>query len=210
MKLTKIAIFASGRGSNFQAVQAEIESGSIPGRISVLIVDKETAGAIEFAGLKDIPFQVVVPKLFPSSEAFGDCLLQILADYGIDLIVLAGYLKKVPDNVVRLYTNRIVNIHPSLLPAFGGKGMYGMRVHRAAFERGVRVAGVTIHLVNSEYDEGPILMQEAVDISDCRSPEDIAGKVLAREHQLLPRAVKMMCEKNIRVVNNRVIIEDFE
>ena len=208
--MTKIAIFASGRGSNFRAIQAEIENGSIPGRISVLVVDKETAGAIDFAGAKDIPFQVVVPKLFPSSEAFGDRLLQILAEHEIDIIVLAGYLKKIPDNVVRRFTNRIVNIHPSLLPAFGGKGMYGMRVHQAAFQRGVKISGVTIHLVNSEYDEGPILLQKAVDVSGCPDPEEIARTVLAEEHRLLPLAVKMMAENKIRVVNNRVMIEDFE
>lgn len=206
--MTQIAVFASGRGSNFRAIYQKIEQGYLPCRISVLITDRPGAGALHFAKEKGIPNYVVAPKTFSSPQAFGGKLLKILAEYNVNYIILAGYLKKIPDNLIDQYQNRIVNIHPALLPAFGGKGMYGMHVHQAVFESGAQYSGVTVHLVNNEYDAGPILLQKVVDIHDCQSPEEIASRVLAVEHRVFPDALKILLEKNIEIRGKRVIIND--
>ncbi len=204
--MTKIAVFASGRGSNFKTVHTNVENGVISGDISLLITDNDEAGALQFAREKNIPFRIIKPKDFASPEAFGEELLQHLHKFAIDLIVLAGYLKKIPSNLINAYSARIVNIHPALLPAFGGKGMYGKRVHQAVFNSGAKVSGVTVHLVTDEYDAGPIVLQRAVDISDCQSPEEIAEKVLAEEHQTYPLAINLLIENEIVVEGQRVLI----
>jgi phosphoribosylglycinamide formyltransferase-1 len=141
------------------------------------------------------------------SEDFGRELLTILQNNGIDWIVLAGYLKKIPDNVVSMYANRMVNIHPALLPAFGGKGMYGMYVHEAVFKSGAKVSGITVHLVNEVYDSGPVVLQKAVDIEDCYSPEEIAAKVLKVEHRMYSVALQKLLTEPFRVEGNRVIFD---
>jgi folate-dependent phosphoribosylglycinamide formyltransferase PurN len=121
--------------------------------------------------------------------------------------VLAGYLKKIPDNVVHYYSNKIVNIHPALLPAFGGKGMYGMHVHEAVFRSGAKISGVTVHLVNDVYDAGPIVMQRPVDIEACKNPEEIAKTVLVTEHQLFSEALQRLFTTDFRIDFNRVLFE---
>ncbi|RMI04829.1 MAG: phosphoribosylglycinamide formyltransferase [Calditrichaeota bacterium] len=204
--MTNIAVFASGRGSNFQAVYRKVEEGFIPARISLLVTDNSGAPCIAFARTHHIPVRVIRPRDYASPEAFGDALLRCLQEFGIGFIVLAGYLKKIPANVVEAYPNRIVNIHPALLPAFGGKGMYGMKVHEAVFRSGAKVSGVTVHMVNNEYDAGPIVLQEAVDISDCASPEEIARRVLEREHEVFPRAIKLLLENEVLIDGRRVTI----
>jgi phosphoribosylglycinamide formyltransferase-1 len=201
----KIAIFASGRGSNFIKIYESIQHGEIPGEISCLISDNEKAGAFEYAQSKSIPISVISPKNFKTSEAFGLEILKVLNQYQVEWIILAGYLKKIPDNVVSKYSNHILNIHPALLPAFGGKGMYGIRVHQAVFESGAKISGVTVHLVNKVYDAGPIVMQKAVNIEDCRNPEEIAHKVLKVEHILFSRAIKKIFTSNYEIISNRVI-----
>ncbi len=135
---------------------------------------------------------------------FGNAIWDALNKYRVELVILAGYLKKIPENVVSAFNNRIVNIHPSLLPAFGGKGMYGRRVHQAVFASGTKISGVTVHLVNNEYDAGPIVLQKAVEIEDCHSPEEIADKVLAYEHKIFPKAIKLLVENEPEVIGNRV------
>lgn len=204
--MTKIAVFASGRGSNFQVVYQRTKDGYLPAEIALLICDNPQAGASAFAAAHDIPCAVIRPKDFPTPEMFGEELLEALSAQQIEFIVLAGYLKKIPGNVVQRYANRIVNIHPALLPAFGGKGMYGMRVHEAVFRSGAKISGLTVHLVNDEYDTGPIVLQKAVAIDDCNSPEEIARKVLEYEHQALPEAIKLLLETSYAVEGNRVIL----
>jgi phosphoribosylglycinamide formyltransferase-1 len=133
--------------------------------------------------------------------------LDKLHEYDVDLIVLAGYLAIIPDEIINLYENRIINIHPSLIPAFCGPGYYGVHVHEEAFARGVKVAGATVHFVSSVVDGGPIIMQKAIDVSNCNSPEEMQKKVLVEvEHQILPLAVKLYCEGKIKVVNGRVVL----
>lgn len=206
--MTKIAVFASGRGSNFRTIHQKIKEGYLACEIAVLISDNSKAGSLEFARQNHIPTFTIVPKEYPTSEAFGKLLLQILTDHQVEYVLLAGYLKMIPENVVDHYENRMLNIHPALLPAFGGKGMYGMRVHQAVFDSGDQISGVTVHFVNNEYDAGPILLQKAVDIRHCKSPEEIAEKILTIEHKTYSEAVKILLEKNIQVKGKRVFFDD--
>jgi len=204
--VTRITVFASGRGSNFQTIFKKISDGYIPARVVLLITDNSSAGAIAFATEHNIPVSVVKPSDFQTPEAFGEELLRLMDLNKTEWVVLAGYLKKIPANVVDRYQNRIINIHPALLPSFGGKGMYGLRVHQAVFNAGVKVSGVTVHLVNNEYDAGPIVVQKAVNIKDCSSPEEIAAKVLQQEHLAFPEAIKLLIENEIGIEGQRVII----
>ena len=206
--MTQIAVFASGRGSNFSAIHKKIKEGYLSCQVSALISDNSKAGALEFAEQNNISTYVVKPREFPSPDSFGKRLIGILTEHRVEYILLAGYLKKIPDNVIDRFENRIINIHPALLPAFGGKGMYGIHVHQTVFDSGAQVSGVTVHFVNKVYDAGPILLQKAVNIRECQSPEAIAEKVLAMEHQVYAEAVKILLEKNIRIQGKRVVIDD--
>lgn len=206
--MTKIAVFVSGRGSNFQAIFKKIQEGYLSCHVAALISDNQKAGAIEFAEQNHIDTFVVKPKEFQTPEAFGKRLIAILKEHQIDYILLAGYLKKIPDNVIDHFENRILNIHPALLPCFGGKGMYGNHVHQAVYDSGAQVSGVTVHFVNKVYDEGPILLQKVVDIRECQSPKAIAEKVLAVEHQVYSQAVKILLERDIKIQGKRVILND--
>jgi phosphoribosylglycinamide formyltransferase-1 len=206
--LTQIAVFASGRGSNFRAIVKKIQEGFLTCQIAVLISDNSKAGALEFAERNDISTYVVKPRESPTPESFGKRLIDILTEHQVDYILLAGYLKKIPDNVIDRFENQIINIHPALLPAFGGKGMYGIHVHEAVFDSGMQVSGVTVHFVNKEYDAGPILLQRSVDIRKCQSAEEIAEKVLEMEHQVYPQAVKILLEKDIQIRGKKVIFND--
>jgi phosphoribosylglycinamide formyltransferase-1 len=207
MKKTKnIAVFASGRGSNFQVILANIRDGVIPARVNLLITNKSDAGAIQTAQENNIPYRVFPAKKFPDAIAYNDAILAELQQHEIDYVVLAGYLKLIGIQIVRAYENRIINIHPALLPSFGGKGMYGHHVHQAVYESGVKYSGPTVHLVNSEYDSGPIVMQQAVPLDDDDTPESIAAKVLRAEHDLFPRAVKMLVEERLEISGRRVSI----
>lgn len=206
--MTRTAVFASGRGSNFSAIYQKIEEGYLKCQLSALISDNAKAGALEFARRHRIPTFVVAPKEFPTREAFGERLLGILTDQQIEYIFLAGYLKMIPENVVERFENRILNIHPALLPAFGGKGMYGMHVHQAIFDSGAQISGVTVHFVSKEYDAGAILLQKAVDIRHCQSPQEIADKVLAVEHKTYAEAIKILLEGKFHLKGKRVFFND--
>lgn len=202
--MTKIAVFASGRGSNFRAIQDGIDAGQVSAQVCVLICDSEKAGAITFAKERNIATEVISPKDFANPKSFGEKLLSVLQHHRVQWIVLAGYLKKIPQDVISSFRQRIVNIHPSLLPAFGGPGMYGSRVHQAVFDRGVKISGVTIHLVNEVYDDGPIVAQIAVDVTDCPSPRDIAARILQIEHELYPKTLEKLLTCEFAVKGKRV------
>jgi formyltetrahydrofolate-dependent phosphoribosylglycinamide formyltransferase len=207
-QLNKIGVFASGRGSNFIKIYENIQKGQISAEVSSLITDNASAAAIEFSKTANIPTYVVHPKNFSDPIAFGEEILKILKNNAIEWVVLAGYLKKIPDNVVRVYSNKIINIHPALLPSFGGKGMYGMNVHQAVFNSGAKISGVTVHLVNEIYDSGPIVMQQSVDIESCKNPEEIAKKVLQVEHTLYSKALQKLLTAPFQVSSNRVVFEE--
>lgn len=196
----RICVFASGRGSNLQAIIESVERGNLDCQIVFVLSNNSDSGALEIARSKNIPAIHLSEKKFHKSN-FEDSLMDLLDRYRPDLIVLAGYMKLVPLSVIRKYENRIINIHPALLPKFGGKGMYGMNVHNAVFYSGEKVSGVTVHLVNENYDEGKVIYQETIDISDCRTPEQIADKVLKLEHKVYPEVIQKIIEQKIKLNN---------
>lgn len=180
-----IVIFASGSGTNFQSVIDAVESGRLQARITALISNRADAGAIERAKKHDIPTHIIDSN-HPESE---NKLLNLLAESDPDLIILAGYLKKIPDSVIESYRGRIINIHPSLLPKYGGKGYYGMNVHRAVIENRERVSGCTVHFVDEIYDNGRVIEQVEVSVVPGETPESLAKKILREEHKLLPETI---------------------
>jgi phosphoribosylglycinamide formyltransferase 1 len=201
-----IAVFASGRGSNFQGILHAIDAGILPARVVVLISNKSDAGAVEIARAHNIPTRHLSKKMFSSEEAFADAMLEVLEENHTELIALAGYLKKIPARVIRQYRNRIVNIHPALLPLFGGEGMYGHRVHEAVIGHGEKVSGATVHLVDEEYDRGPIVLQEIVAIAPGETPDTLAAKVLKIEHEIFPLALKAFAEGRVKIEGKKAWI----
>jgi len=201
-----IAVFASGRGSNFQAILSAIDTGFLPARVTVLISNKSDAGALDIARARKIQTSYLSQKMFPSEEALAEAMLNVLSQQKAELLVLAGYLKKIPIQVVRRYRNRIVNIHPALLPLFGGAGMYGHFVHEAVIASGMKISGATIHLVDEEYDRGPIVMQKTVEIIHDDTPDLLAAKVLKIEHQIYPLTLKAFAEGKIKIEGKKAWI----
>jgi phosphoribosylglycinamide formyltransferase 1 len=203
--MLKLAVFVSGRGSNFRAILNAKSNKYINVEIVALISDKDNCPAIELAKANSIPC-FFVSKIDKNGFINYEKLLELLTELEVDLIVLAGYLKKIPDEIVEKFKERIINIHPALLPSFGGEGMYGINVHRAVYSSSVKVSGATVHFVDKVYDHGKIIAQKAVDISDVKSPEDIAERVLKIEHELLPDVIKLFIENKIQIIDNRVFI----
>jgi phosphoribosylglycinamide formyltransferase 1 len=201
-----IVVFASGHGSNFQAILGAIDSGLLPARITALISNKSDAGAITIAHTHGIQASYLSNKLFPSEDALAEAMLNVLSKQRADFVVLAGYLKKIPVQIVRRYRNRIINIHPALLPMFGGAGMYGHFVHEAVIASGMKVSGATVHLVDEEYDRGPIIIQKAVEITPNDTPDSLAAKVLTIEHEILPLAIKAFAEGKIKIEGKKAWI----
>ena len=201
-----IAVFASGRGSNVQAILDAIDAGLFPARVVVLISNKSDAGAIEIARAHTISTYHLSRPMFSSEEAYAGALLETLEEHHADFIVLAGYLKKIPAQIIRQYRNRIVNIHPALLPLFGGEGMYGHRVHEAVIANGEKVSGATVHLVNEEYDRGPIVLQQTVAVAPDDTPDSLAAKVLKIEHEIFPLALKAFVEGRVRIEGTKAWI----
>ena len=200
-----IAVFASGRGSNFEAVFSKIQAGEIRAKIKCLISNNPEAPALEFAKKNGISAFAIDIKSVASTKQF----LKILEDNKISLIVLAGYMKLIPNEVVERFQNKIINIHPALLPAFGGKGCYGMNVHKKVIKSGVKYTGATVHFVNNNYDEGQIIAQEIVSVLPEDTPEDVAQRVLKVEHNLLPQVVKQICENQLVWENNKPWMNTF-
>ncbi|MFW5973400.1 MAG: phosphoribosylglycinamide formyltransferase [Bacteroidota bacterium] len=198
----RIAILASGSGSNAQAIMEAADRGDLGGTVVVCLSDRPGAGVLERAARFGVPTAVV------DDPADGARLLRLLDDHGAEAVVLAGYLRRITGDVVRRFKNRMLNIHPALLPAFGGKGMYGMHVHRAVLESGVRWTGATVHLVDEEYDTGPIVLQSPVPVMQDDSPETLASRVLELEHHLYPLAVRLLAQQRLTVVGRRVVIDE--
>jgi phosphoribosylglycinamide formyltransferase-1 len=186
-----IAVFASGGGSNFQAL-LDHQSPAGSWEIVLLVTDRADAGAVARARAADVEVAVVA-STGREPTALARELLDALEEHRVDLVLLAGYLKLVPREVVERYGGRILNIHPALLPKFGGKGMYGMNVHRAVLEAEEKESGATVHLVDEEYDRGEIVQQRRVPVLPGDTPEALAARVLAVEHQLYPAAVDQVC-----------------
>ena len=200
----KCAVFASGGGSNFQSLIDRRDTGELKVDLCMLVVNNSGAGAAVRARENGIPVVHCAPSRFDDAEAYAKALLRHLDDHAADCIVLAGYMKMLPQPVVQRFRNRIINIHPGLLPAFGGKGMYGSKVHEAVIAYGAKVSGITIHFVDEEYDHGPVIYQETVPVLDTDTPESLAARVLAVEHASLWKAVNAVGTGTVRVEGRRV------
>lgn len=191
--MKNIVVFASGSGTNFQAIIDSVRADKINATISGLIASKPGIGAINRARSAKIPY-FILPSAVP--EQFENPLSDKLSEWNPDLIVLAGFLKKIPDSIIDQYRYRIINIHPSLLPKFGGKGFYGLNVHKAVIEAGEKESGCTVHFVNEHYDQGDIIRQKRVTISEEDTPESLAKKILKKEHELLTDVVAELINSN--------------
>ena len=187
--MKKIAVFASGGGSNLQSLIDACESERLKAQIALVLSNNSKSGALERARKHNIPGVHFSGLQFESPAACDSAMPDLLKKHKIDIICLAGYMKLLPKEVVRAFRGRILNIHPALLPKYGGKGMYGMHVHEAVVKAGEKESGATVHLVTEAYDEGPIVVQERVEVQDTDTPEDLAKKVLAVEHKIYPEAV---------------------
>ncbi|PSQ87313.1 MAG: phosphoribosylglycinamide formyltransferase [Bacteroidetes bacterium QH_2_63_10] len=204
----RLAVFASGGGTNFQAILDAISAGDLPAEVVCCVSNTPDAGALDRADRHDVPTEVIPPASFDAPVSFGEALLDTLATYAVTFVALAGYMQKIPPNVVEAYRGRMTNIHPALLPAFGGKGMYGMHVHRAVIEYGVHWSGVTVHLVDEEYDHGPIVLQEPVPVYADDTPEALADRIRPVEHRLYPEALRLFAEDRVRRDGRTVWIDD--
>jgi phosphoribosylglycinamide formyltransferase-1 len=191
--IRKLAVAASGGGSNFRAILDAIKSGILKARVAGLIVTRREAGAAGIAREHDIPVHCLESGADETGKLTFE-LLSCIRDWDADLLILAGFLRKVPDPVTGVMNNRILNIHPSLLPKFGGKGFYGLRVHEAVILAGETHSGCTVHLVNEEYDAGRILEQSVVPVKPGDTPETLAFRVLQEEHKLYPAAIQNYLE----------------
>ena len=205
--MKRIAVLVSGSGSNLQALIDAQNRGEINGEIVVVISNKEGVFALERAKRAGIDTKVVVRGQRSAAE-MNDEIIKTLQPYAVDLVVLAGYLAILTEEFVAAYENKIINIHPSLIPSFCGMGYYGLKVHERVLERGVKVSGATVHFVNAEADAGPIILQKALSIRQNDTPETLQKRILNRiEHPLLVKAVKLFCDDRLCVCNGTVKIQ---
>ncbi len=202
-----IAVFGSGRGSNFQAILSAMKRGEIPGaRVHVVLSNNSSAGILDLARTNRIPALHISRKQFASEEEFVENLISILDAHNVNFIVLAGYMKKIPARVIQRFRDSIINIHPALLPEFGGEGMYGARVHEAVIASGETFSGATVHLVDEEYDRGHVVLQKRVSVQPIDTPETLAAKILEIEHEIFPKAIRMFAEGKIVEHDNKVVV----
>ncbi len=191
--MKRLAAFVSGRGSNMRSIHAAIRAGSIPAELARLVTDNPSCPAAEYGRKHGIGV-----VLHPTDGATPESLLVQLRQARIDIIILAGYLKLVPMEVVQAYPRAMLNIHPALLPAFGGRGFYGRRVHEAVIASGARYSGATVHFVDEQYDHGPIVAQAMVPVAADDTPEALAARVLEQEHRLYPLVLEALCRDAVR------------
>ncbi|KPL19871.1 MAG: phosphoribosylglycinamide formyltransferase [candidate division Zixibacteria bacterium SM23_81] len=204
--MLRLAVLASGGGTNLQAIIDACEGGEIDAQVVLVVSNNSDAGALQRARTHGIPDVHLSSKQFDSREEFDTRLLEILAEYKADLIILAGYMKLLSPAVVSAYRHRMLNIHPALLPSFGGQGMYGIRVHQAVIESGAKFSGVTVHVVDEQYDHGPIVAQRVVPVMDDDTPEILARRVLVQEHQIYKEVIQLFAEHRVRIHDRRTRI----
>lgn len=206
--MLKIGVMVSGGGTNLQAIIDSIKGGKINNAsIEVVVSNNENAFALKRANANNIDAVCVSPRDFSSREEFDKHLLMTLDKYKLDLIVLAGYLLVIPELLISKYKNKIINIHPSLIPAFCGDGYYGLNVHKEALDRGVKITGATVHFVDEGTDTGPIILQKAVEVLEGDTAEELQKRVMEEaEWDILPEAIRLISEDKIKVKDNKVII----
>ena len=206
----KIAVLVSGGGTNLQALTDAEKRGELgAGKITLVIASKPGVYALERAANAGIEGRVLARKDYDSIAAYSKALADEMTAAGIDLVVLAGFLTIIDEQVYEAFPNRIINVHPALIPSFCGKGFYGLHVHEAALAKGVRVSGATVHIVTPECDAGPIILQKAVEVKQDDTPEILQRRIMEEaEWKILPEAVRLFCEDRITVEDNRVIIAE--
>ncbi|WP_202709673.1 phosphoribosylglycinamide formyltransferase [Sporosalibacterium faouarense] len=206
MSPIKMAVLISGGGTNLQAIIEAIEDKVINGEIKAVISNKQNAYGLERARLNNIDACFIDRNSFDNNKEYNNEILRILENKDIDLVVLAGYLQILSTKLVSKYQNKIINIHPSLIPSFCGKGFYGENVHKSVLDYGVKVTGATVHFVDEGTDTGPIILQEVVKVEDDDTVESLQKKVLSVEHKVLVEAIKLFCENELKVEGRRVLI----
>ena len=206
--MLRVAVLVSGGGTNLQAIIDAVEAGNITNtEIVGVISNNKNAFALERAGRHGIPAQCISPKDFETRDEFNRVFLDKVNELKADLIVLAGFLVVIPEMMIREYRNRIINIHPSLIPSFCGTGFYGLKVHEAALKRGVKVVGATVHFVDEGTDTGPIILQKAVSVEEGDTPEILQRRVMEQaEWKILPQAIDLIANGKVQIVDGKVSI----
>lgn len=205
MSLT-LGVLVSGRGTNLQAIIDSIKKGELNASIGVVVANKKDAYALERAEKYGIPTCCVLGEDYEDKREFEKEIIRVLKQFNVELVVLAGFMTILSSRFVQVFKNRIINVHPSLIPAFCGKGFYGEKVHQAVLEYGVKVTGATVHFVDEGTDTGPIILQKPVEVMDDDNTETLASRVLKVEHQLLPQAVKLFEQGRLKLEGRRVKI----
>lgn len=208
--MLRVAVMVSGGGTNLQALMDAIDAGSVLNAQIVLVIsNKEDAFALERARKHNIKHCCIAPKDYADKEAFGRSLIQTLEQEEADLVVLAGYLVILPEILIQKYQNRIINIHPSLIPSFCGAGYYGLKVHEAVLARGVKLTGATVHFVDQGTDTGPIILQQAVEVKQDDTPQLLQQRVMEQaEWKILPKAVDLIANGKVTVSQGKVLLSD--
>ena len=196
--MLRVAVCVSGGGTNLQAILDAVAGRQLTNtEIALVLSNNEDAYALERAKRSNVPTVVVSRKTYPDADAYDEALTHTLTEADIDLVVLAGFLVKIPQQMVERFRGRIINVHPSLIPSFCGVGYYGLKVHEAALARGVKVSGATVHIVDEDMDTGPILLQKAVEVKEGDTPESLQRRIMEEaEWVLLPKAIQMLADKH--------------
>ncbi len=206
MKTARLGILVSGRsrGTNVQAILDAIRDGQLHAEVALLVATSQEHGAVERAEQSGVKTLILPADAHDSPEAWDHHVADAFYEEGVSVVALAGYLRKVSHVLLEAFPNRILNVHPALLPSFGGKGMYGLRVHQAVLEYGCKVSGCTVHMVNERYDTGPIVAQAVVTIEENDTPESLSARVQKQEHRLYPHCIELMIQDQLRVEGRRV------
>lgn len=202
-----LCVLASGRGSNLKSIISSQKKGKIKSKVVLVISNNSVSNALNIARNNQIPAHHLSSKLFTSESDYVRAFHDLLKKYSVDMIILAGYMKLIPIEIVRAYKNRILNIHPALLPSFCGQGMYGLKVHEAVINYGVKVTGASVHIVDEQYDTGPVVIQKTVRVLDDDTPEILQKRVLKIEHKLFPEAINLFETKKPTLIGRRVIFK---
>jgi phosphoribosylglycinamide formyltransferase-1 len=204
--MLSIAVFGSGRGSNFQAILTALHNNRIPGAgIRLVVSNNSTAGILDIARANSLPALHISRTQYATEDEFVDALLAALRDHGVNFIVLAGYMKRLSPRLIALFRGRIINIHPALLPRFGGQGMYGIHVHEAVIAAGERTSGATVHMVDEEYDHGAIILQKKITVLPDDTPATLSARVLEIEHEIYPEAIRLFAEGKAAITTTSAV-----
>ena len=206
MSGVKIGVLISGGGTNLQSIIDNIDTGNIDGKIELVISNREGAFGLERAEKAGIKNIYINRKEFENEEDYNLHLIEKLKSAGVELVVLAGYLRVLSKNFIKSYKNKIINIHPSLIPSFCGRGYYGKKVHQAAIDYGVKVSGATVHFVDEGTDTGPIILQETVQVYPDDDADDLQKRILQIEHKLLVKAINLFCTDRIKIDGRKIWI----